>query len=441
MAFENISAAKDAKNDEFYTQLVDIQLELNNYTDKFKDKIVFCNCDDPFESNFVKYFLMNFNRLGLKELIATGYKTSSVGGSEIGEKNTPYILRVSDTHKYLVGTQKDLDVAGAKCFLQSESNRIMTPLIGNEARDENGNKILSSVKESVLDEEGNEVLDKNAKVKKKIVKKELYYEAGDFRSDMCLALLKESDIVVTNPPFSLFREFLMTLIKYEKEFLIIGNINCITYKEVFPLLKENKIWLGNGMGRKISGFIVPEHYGLYGTEASVNKRGERIVATNNALWLTNLDHAKRHQMLPLDLGFTYKTHEDMYPTYDNYMAINVDKTNQIPCDYKGLMGVPITFLDVFCPEQFDIVGLSSKDGSLDVPRFHDNEYYNGYTRGKVVTGMESNMPILNVKDKGGTLCKKEGCKDLYQLYWRIFIKYTEAYISSHPERFENEEET
>ena len=256
---------------------------------------------------------------------------------------------------------------------------------------------------------------------------------------MCLALLEESDIVVTNPPFSLFREFLMTLIKYEKQFLIIGNINCITYKEVFPLLKENKIWLGNGMGRKISGFIVPKYYELYGTEASINKRGERIVATNNALWLTNLEHAKRHQMLPLDLGFTYRNHEEMYPTYDNYIAINVDKTNQIPCDYKGLMGVPISFLDVFCPEQFEIVGLSSKDGSLDVPRFHDNEYYNGYTRGKVVTGIESNMPILNVKDKGGTLCRKDGCKDLYQLYWRIFIKYTDSYINSHPERFRNEE--
>ena len=431
MAFESISAAKDAKNDEFYTQLVDIQLELNNYTDKFKDKIVFCNCDDSFESNFVKYFLMNFNRLGLKELIATGYKRSSVVGKEIGEANMPYILRVTDTHKYLVGTQKDLDVAGARYFLQSEKSRIMTPLIGNEAIDDDGNKIYVTVKETTIDE--------NGKTRKKNVKKELYYEAGDFRSDMCITLLKEADIVVTNPPFSLFREFLTTLMKYEKKFLIIGNINCITYKEVFPLLKNNKIWLGNGMSRKISGFIVPEYYGLYGTEANINKKGERIVSTNNALWLTNLDHAKRHQMLPLDLGFTYRNHEDMYPTYDNYKAINVDKTNQIPCDYKELMGVPITFLDVFCPEQFEIIGLSSKDGSTDVPRFFDNEHYNGYTRGKVVTGMESNLPILNVKGKGGTLCKKEGCKDLYQLYWRIFIRYTKEYINSHPEIFNNEE--
>ena len=439
MAFENLAAAKDNKNDEFYTQLVDIQLELNNYTDKFKNKVVFCNCDDPFESNFVKYFLMNFNRLGLKELIATGYKSSPVGGKEIGETNMPYVLRVNDTHKYLVGTQKDLDVAGAKYFLQTEGNRIMTPLIGNEALDEEEKKVFVTVKENLLDEEGNEILDKNGKPKMKSVKKALYYEAGDFRSDMCITLLKESDIVVTNPPFSLFREFLMLLMKYEKQFLIIGNINCITYKEVFPLLKSNKIWLGNGMGRKISGFIVPEYYGLYGTEATINKKGERIVATNNALWLTNLDHAKRHQILPLDLGFTYKNHEDMYPTYDNYKAINVDKTNQIPCDYKGIMGVPITFLDVFCPEQFEIVGLSSKDGSKDVPRFFDNEYYNGYIRGKVVTGIESNMPILNVKGKGGTLCKKEGCRDLYQLYWRIFIKYTNNYIDSHPERFTKEE--
>ena len=434
MAFE-ISAAKDAKNDEFYTQLVDIQSELNNYSDKFEDKTVFCNCDDPFESNFVKYFLMNFNRLGLKELIATGYKTSSFMGKEIGEKNMPYILRVKDTKKYLVGTQKDLDIAGARYFLQSEGSHIMTPLIGNEVFDENGNKIFETVKEFLLDDEGNPVVDKKGKIKRKNVKRELYYEAGDFRSDICLTLLQESDIVVTNPPFSLFREYLMTLIKYKKQFLIIGNINCITYKEVFPLLKENKVWLGTGMSRKISGFIVPDYYKLYGTEAVINKKGQRIVATNNALWLTNIDHAKRHQMLPLDLGFTYKCHEEMYPTYDNYKAININKTNQIPCDYKGIMGVPITFLDVFCPEQFEIVGLSSKDGSIDVPRFHDNEYYNGYTRGKVVTGIESNMPILNVKGKGGTLCQKEGCKDLYQLYWRIFIRYTKNYIELHPERF------
>lgn len=435
---ENIGLAnaKTAKKDEFYTQLADIQSEFSNYSDKFKDKVIFCNCDDPFKSNFVKYFLMNFNRLAIKELISTGYKTSPFGGDEIGIPNTPYVLRIKETSKYLVGTQKDLDISGAKYFLQTEGSRVMTPLIGNIALDEKGNKKQILVKESLFDEKGKPILDKRGKPKTKSIKKDLYYEAGDFRSDMSISLLKESDIVVTNPPFSLFREFISMLIKYEKQFLIIGNINCITYKEIFPLIKNNQIWLGNGMGRKISGFIVPESYKLYGTEANINKKGERIIATNNALWLTNIDHLKRHQMLPLDLGYVYEGNEEMYPKYDNYDAIEVSKSNQIPCDYKGIMGVPITFLDVFCPEQFEVIGLSSKDNSIEVNRFHNKEYYYGYTRGKVITGMESNMPILNVSNKGGTLCKKEGCKDLYQLYWRIFIKYTDSYIANHPEQFD-----
>ena len=429
MAYLNISSAKNEKNDEFYTQLEDIQLELKNYPDKFKGKVVFCNCDDPFESNFVKYFLMNFNRLELKELIATGYKTSPFGGLELGTINNPYVLRVKSTKKYLVGTQKDLDIAGCKYFLETEGANIMSPLIGNYALDEEGNKIQITEKETVIDE-------KTGKKKTQTVKQDLYYEAGDFRSDIALKLLDESDILVTNPPFSLFREFVGLLTEYKKQFLIIGNINCITYKEIFPLLKENRAWLGNGMGRKISGFIVPQYYELYGTEATQNKKGERIVATNNALWLTNIDHPKRHMMMPLDLGYTYKGHKEMYPKYDNYDAIEVSKTSEIPCDYKGIMGVPISFLDYFCPEQFVIVGLSSKDGSVNVPRFHNNEYYNGYTRGKVVTGMESNMPILSVSEKGGTLCKKPGCLNLYQMYWRIFIKYNDEYIKNNPSIFE-----
>ena len=202
MAQSNLSAAKEAKNDEFYTQLSDIQAEMSNYPDECKGKVVLCNCDDPFESNFVKYFLMNFNRLGLKELIATGYKTSFIGGSEIGTANTPYALRVSSTTKYLVGTQKDLDIRGAKFFLETEGNRIMTPLIGNTALDEEGKQIKVPVKVPVIDEDGNPVLDKKGKVKTKTVQQDLYYEAGDFRSDMSLALLDEANVVVTNPPFS-----------------------------------------------------------------------------------------------------------------------------------------------------------------------------------------------------------------------------------------------
>ena len=182
---------------------------------------------------------------------------------------------------------------------------------------------------------------------------------GDFRSDECVELLKEADIVVTNPPFSLFREYVSQLMEYKKQFLIIGNINAITYKEIFPLIKDNKVWLGTGMGRWISGFIVPDSYELYGTEASINDRGERIIATNNCLWLTNLDHHKRHEELIL-----YKNYSpEEYPHYDNYDAIEVSKTSDIPCDYYGNMGVPITFLDKFNPDQFEVIGITDRQDS------------------------------------------------------------------------------
>jgi len=195
---------------------------------------------------------------------------------------------------------------------------------------------------------------------------------GDFRSNECIELLKEADIVITNPPFSLFREYVAQLMQYNKKFLIIGNINCITYKEIFPLIKENRAWLGTGMGRWISGFIVPDNYELYGTEARIDDNGNRIVSTNNCLWLTNLDHHKRHEKLILYKNYT----PEEYPHYDNYDAIEVSKTTDIPCDYSGVMGVPITFLDKYNPEQFEILWTTDRggDGHLeelkkDYPRF------------------------------------------------------------------------
>ena len=430
MAFANLASAKEAKKDEFYTDIKDIQSELSHYSDKFKDKVVFCNCDDPFESNFVKYFLMNFNRLGLKELIATGYRTSPYGGQEIDKIKMLYTLRVKDTSKYLVGTQKDLDIAGAKYFLKTEGSKIMTPLIGNNALDENGEQIKVSIRVECLDDDGNTILTKAGKPKMKTVCRNLYYEAGDFRSDMSLALLNESDIIVTNPPFSLFREYVALLVKHNKQFLIIGNQNAITYKEIFPLLKQNKIWLGYGFSGNVGFFKSP-----YEDKASSSQHQKGKIRVSGVMWFTNIDHFKRHTMLPLDLGFRYYGYEQSYPIYDNYDAINIDKTSEIPCDYRGIMGVPITFLNSFCPEQFELVGLSSKDNCGDVPRFHDNTYYNGYTRGKVVTRIESNMPLLNVSDKGGTLCKKDNSPNLYQLYWRVFIKFTDNYIHAHPEQF------
>lgn len=357
MANKNLSAAKAAKNDEFYTGLSEIQAELKNYKDKFVGKVVFCNCDDPFESNFVKYFLMNFNRLGLKELIATGYQASPIQGTEANIRQLPYAMRVTSTKEYLVGTQTDLDIKGAKFFLETEQDKITYLLYGNVARDEEGNIIQIDEKEEYQDE-------KTGKTRKRTIKKDLYYEAGDFRSDMSIELLQQADIVVTNPPFSLFREYVAQLMQYGKQFLILGNMNAITYKEVFPLLKDNKIWLGYKSLNHDMYFNITGEYKEWllqnKKEGSAYKIIDGVVMGRlaSACWFTNLDHAKRHQMLPLDLGYTYYGHEDMYPKYDNYDAINVDKVSEIPCDYDGVMGVPITFLDKYCPEQFEIVDIN-----------------------------------------------------------------------------------
>lgn len=291
--------AKKSKSDEFYTQLCDIESELQHYKNHFKNKVFFCNCDDPRSSNFFTYFASNFNDLGLKKLITACYQKQQVS---------------------LFNTNK------AKKGFFSEYSEPNTPL---EIKEFNGD--------------------------------------GDFRSSESIELLRQSDIVVTNPPFSLFREYVELLVKYDKKFLIIGNINAITYKEIFKSIKENKAWLGINLGRGISGFIVPEHYELYGTEARIDSLGNRIISPNNCLWLTNLDNFKRHE--DIELTKTYFGNEAEYPTYDNYDGINVDKTENIPMDYEGYMGVPITFLHKFNPEQFEIIkfrkGNDEKDLSID----------------------------------------------------------------------------
>lgn len=287
-----LTSAKKSKNDEFYTQLSDIDRELKHYKKHFKGKVVLCNCDDPRVSNFFHFFSYNFEKFGLKKLIATCYKNQNID---------------------LFSTNE----AEQAIYLEYEG-------------DKNNNNIPDIEEIGVKPLKGD----------------------GDFRSQECIELLKQADIVVTNPPFSLFREYVAQLIEYDKQFLIIGNINAISYKEIFKLIMENKAWLGVNMGRGISGFIVPSHYELYGTEARVDEKGNRIVATNNCLWLTNLDNPKRHEELILFKKYDPKE----YPTYDNYNAINVDKTKDIPMDYKGIIGVPITFLDKFNPDQFEIIG-------------------------------------------------------------------------------------
>ncbi|MFA6667587.1 MAG: adenine-specific methyltransferase EcoRI family protein [Bacilli bacterium] len=325
--------AKKSKSDEFYTQYVDIQKEVEAYLeynpDTFRDKVIYCNCDDPFESNFFRYFVLNFDRIGLKQLITTSYKPSQVANTQLELfadnetlKQTKGRPKVT-ANKFIINTVGDIDGDGefslkdvALQLKQNKENE-WTPLDGD----------------------------------------------GDFRSAESIELLKQADYVITNPPFSLFREYIKQLDDYEKKFLIIGNINSISYREVFALIKENKIWLGTGMGRWISGFIVPESYELYGTEARIDENGNRIVATNNCLWLTNLDHGKRHQPLPLmtmNDNIKFSSHKNVkglgYKKYDNYDAIEVPFTDAIPSDYDGIMGVPITFLDKYNPEQFEIIG-------------------------------------------------------------------------------------
>jgi hypothetical protein len=244
---------------------------------------------------------------------------------------------------------------------------------------------------------------------------------GDFRNQECINILKESDIVVTNPPFSLFREYVSQLMEYEKKFIVLSNMNAITYKEFFPLIKNNKVWVGNGFNLSMV-FKTPYPNLLEANRKYVISKGynpdEGYVKTPAIAWFTNLAIQKRHEKLILWKNYT----PEEYPKYDNYDAIEVGKVSDIPVDYDGIMGVPITFLDSFNPEQFEIIGISSKDHSDDIPRIHDNAYYNGYTRGKVVTRIESNMPIMATDKCGGTKCSKAGHPNMYQLYWRIFIR-------------------
>ena len=311
MANANLHSAKKNKNDEFYTQYDDIQKELNHYEKHFKDKVVLCNCDDPFESNFCKFFLRNFNYLGLKRLICTSYNSSAFAGTQISffdlmgepmEQGHGYVLDVSSV------PMKN----------------------GRGVSDEDIDKLLRS-KKVVKELKGN----------------------GDFRSNECIKYLEQADVVVTNPPFSLFREFVATLMEYKKNFIIVGNQNCITYKEIFPYLKNNQMWLGNGFKGNVGFFKSP-----YEDKAKSSQHKEGLIRVSGVMWFTNLDLPKRHEELVL-----YKTYNpEEYPTYDNYDAINVNKTVDIPMDYNGIMGVPITFLDKYNPEQFDIIGMESSAG-------------------------------------------------------------------------------
>lgn len=280
-ANRKLQQAKVSRNDEFYTQLEDIEKELAFYEGLFRDKTVFCNCDNPSLSAFWKYFHMNFEQLGLKKLTATHYE----------KENKSYKM------EYAGGLDMNIKTGSR------------TVLLGD----------------------------------------------GSFQSPECLKLLNEADIVVTNPPFSLFREYIKTLVEYEKKFLILGNMNAVTYKEIFPLIRDNRIWYGASIHSGDREFEIPPGYDEISPSYRVDEQGRRYVRVNGVRWFTNLNYARRHEML--DLKKVYKPAD--YPKYDNYDAVNVNKTADIPADYDGAMGVPISFLDKYCPDQFDILGLSS----------------------------------------------------------------------------------
>ena len=313
----NLHQAKKEKNDEFYTQLVDIEQELKNYKDHFEGKIVFCNCDDPYESNFFKFFVLNFKRFGLKKLVAMGYATSPISWSQLP------LLEI-DGYEEVANKAYKIEVNGV-CD-----------------KDENGAFDLEDVKALIRENKENITISP--------LKWNGEYSGGDFRSNTSVKILKEADIVVTNPPFSLFREYVAQLIEYGKEFLIIGNQNAITYKEIFPLIKDNQMWLG--INNWAQSFRVPWSFSK--NNVVVNAQGEKIAKFGNIARYTNLEHKKRHE--PLILYKHYSA--DEYPKYDNYDAIEVSKVAEIPCDYEGVMGVPITFLDKYNPEQFEILGTS-----------------------------------------------------------------------------------
>ena len=334
MANKNLTNAKRAKNDEFYTQYGDIQKEIQAYldynSDAFRNKVVYCNCDDPFESNFFRYFVLNFNKLGLKQLITTSYKPSPVANTQL----------------QLFGDDKTLTKSKGRPKINANK------FIINEVRDIDGDGEfnLKDIAKQLKANKHNEWMPLEGD--------------GDFRSDESISLLKRSDIVVTNPPFSLFREFIKQLVDYNKKFLIIGNLNAITYKEVFPLLKENKVWLGNNY--KINAgamfFEIPEKIANLEQirEVKVNESGKKVYITRvqGVRWFTNLDHGRRHQPLPLMtkaevVKFATKK---SFEKYDNYNAIEVSLVKNIPSDYDGVMGVPMSIFDKYSPEQFEILG-------------------------------------------------------------------------------------
>jgi hypothetical protein len=381
----SLSAAKTAKQDEFYTQYIDIQKEVEAYLefdpDTFRGKVVYCNCDDPFESNFFKYFAVNFNRLGLKKLITTSYDGSPIAGQQVlfpeydqadAKRRRPHSIAVAVEIDEVTDLNGDgaTGIADVKLFLERNPHS-RTPLAGG----------------------------------------------GDFRSRECVAFLKQADIVVTNPPFSLFREYVAQLVEYGKKFLIIGNQNAITYKEIFPLIKGNKLWLGVDNGGT-KWFQVKDDYDITTESRKKIENGIKYFSMGSIMWFTNLDHGRRHQILPLmttaeNVKFSKNLRgKGAYERYDNYDAIEVPTYKEIPSDHDGVMGVPITFLDRYNPEQFEIVGTTESNDA-------DND-----CRTRVYTSKECRAAYLKRFGKPGTYdLNASGVVNGVKVFKRVLIRH------------------
>jgi len=395
MANSNLSSAKNARNDEFYTQFHDIEKEIAAYLeynpDVFRDKIILCPCDDPYESNFFKYFALKFNEFGLKKLIATCYAGSPIANKELSlfpdenEENkttkSPHKIEITDINNG--GAVNLSDVA----LLLARDRNLLTRLKGN----------------------------------------------GDFRSNEIKKLRDEADIIITNPPFSLFREFLAWLVEANKQFSIIGNVNAITYKETFPLLKENKMWLGPSITSGDRKFNVPDDIPLYAAGCGIDEEGKKYIQVKGVRWFTNIDHGRRHQPLQLmtmtnNLRYNKKMKgKESYQKYDNYDAIEVPFTDAIPNDYDGIMGVPITFLDKYSPEQFEILGATQRGCHDEVPDTKKYDDYwevkqNGEKTGSSGGKTNENANLAGNDGKKNYFTNKEG-RIIQSSYQRIFIKH------------------
>lgn len=367
---QGLSAAKAAKQDEFYTQYIDIQKEVEAYLefdpDTFRGKVVYCNCDDPFESNFFKYFAANFNKLGLKRLITTSYDGSPIAG------------QLSLFPEYNVGNG------------ERKKPRALAVIL-DQVQDEDGDGAANVTDVELF-------LQRNQAARIALHGDEKY-PGGDFRSPECIAYLEEADIVVTNPPFSRFREYVAQLVEHEKRFLIIGNVQAITYKEIFPFIKADRMWMGVTIHSGDREFRVPDHYPLNAAGWRVDENGVKYIRVKGVRWYTNLDHGRRHEELPLMTmadNLKFSKHKEIqgkaaYDRYDNYDAIEVPFTDAIPSDYDGVMGVPITFLDKYNPDQFEIVGsFNAGEHGDEIGAVHTE----AITKGKAIMW---NGPVVNKK--------------------------------------------